>query len=199
MAFWKKIFKSKYTGAEIDAAVATAGNLPATTSADAGKALVVDEEGKIVTGDAGGGGAWTPDITITATLGTWGGDTKNYNSISAIDKTIEECQAALTSLNKRVLLNIDDEGYVDTYYMRVCGLSYDQQSEVTAFMLMPDPDYYGYTVLYINTDNLPLNTSIRVMTGSSGIGIFSWNFSNVPKDRYLAYGDLIFGNIKQPE
>jgi len=55
MAFWKKIFKSKYTGAEIDAAVAKAGNLPAVSSADAGKALIVDEEGKIVTGEAGGG------------------------------------------------------------------------------------------------------------------------------------------------
>lgn len=48
MAFWKKIFKSKYTGAEIDAAVAKAGTVPAVSSADAGKALVVDEEGNIV-------------------------------------------------------------------------------------------------------------------------------------------------------
>jgi len=55
MAFWKKIFKSKYTGAEIDAAVAKAGTVPAVTSADAGKALVVDSEGKIVPGAAGGG------------------------------------------------------------------------------------------------------------------------------------------------
>jgi hypothetical protein len=55
MAFWKKIFKSKYTGAEIDAAVAKAGTVPAVTSADAGKALVVDDEGKIVAGEAGGG------------------------------------------------------------------------------------------------------------------------------------------------
>ena len=55
MAFWKKIFKSKYTGKEIDAAIAKAGNLPATTSADAGKVLVVDDEGKIVAGEAGGG------------------------------------------------------------------------------------------------------------------------------------------------
>jgi hypothetical protein len=54
MAFWKKFFKSKYTGAEIEAAVGKAGNLPATTSADAGKALVVDAEGKIVAGEAGG-------------------------------------------------------------------------------------------------------------------------------------------------
>lgn len=53
MAFWKKIFKSKYTGAEIDAAVAKAVTVPAVTSADAGKALVVDEEGKIVAGEAG--------------------------------------------------------------------------------------------------------------------------------------------------
>ena len=53
MAFWKKIFKSKYTGAEIDAAIAKAGTVPAVTSADEGKALVVDSEGKIVPGNAG--------------------------------------------------------------------------------------------------------------------------------------------------
>ena len=28
MAFWKKFYKSKYTGAEIDAAVAKAGTVP---------------------------------------------------------------------------------------------------------------------------------------------------------------------------
>lgn len=55
MAFWKKFYKSKYTGAEIDAAIAKADTVPAVTSADAGKALVVDEEGKIVAGEAGGG------------------------------------------------------------------------------------------------------------------------------------------------
>lgn len=50
--FWQKKYTSKYTGAEIDAAV---GNVPVVTAADAGKALVVDEEGKIVAGEAGGG------------------------------------------------------------------------------------------------------------------------------------------------
>lgn len=49
--FWQKKYTSKYTGAEIDAAVAKAGTVPAVTEADAGKALVVDEEGKIVAGD----------------------------------------------------------------------------------------------------------------------------------------------------
>lgn len=48
--FWQKKYTSKYTGAEIDAAVAKAGTVPSVTEADAGKALVVDEEGKIVTG-----------------------------------------------------------------------------------------------------------------------------------------------------
>ena len=62
MAFWKKIFKSKYTGAEIDAAVAKAGTVPAVTSADEGKALVVDAEGNIVAGEAG---TTIPKITIT--------------------------------------------------------------------------------------------------------------------------------------
>lgn len=54
MAFWKKFYKSKYTGAEIDAAVAKADTVPIVTEADAGKALVVDDEGKIVAGEAGG-------------------------------------------------------------------------------------------------------------------------------------------------
>lgn len=52
----EKTYQSAYTGEEIDAAVAKAGNLPATTSADAGKALVVDSEGKIVPGEVSGGG-----------------------------------------------------------------------------------------------------------------------------------------------
>ena len=54
--FWQKKYTSKYTGAEIDAAVAKAGTVPAVTSADAGKALVVDSEGKIVAGQVSGGG-----------------------------------------------------------------------------------------------------------------------------------------------
>lgn len=56
--FWQKKYISKYTGEEIDAAV---GNVPVVTSADAGKALVVDEEGKIVAGEAGGS---LPVITL---------------------------------------------------------------------------------------------------------------------------------------
>lgn len=53
--FWQKKYTSKYTGAEIDAAVGKADTVPAVTAADAGKALVVNEEGKIVAGEAGGG------------------------------------------------------------------------------------------------------------------------------------------------
>ena len=53
MAFWKKYYKSKYTGWEIDAAVAKADTVPTVTAADAGSALVVDEDGKIVAGEAG--------------------------------------------------------------------------------------------------------------------------------------------------
>lgn len=78
--FWQKKYISKYTGAEIDAAVAAGSQVPeitvedagrilgvdaegkivaktdpvpAVSSADAGKALVVDEDGKIVAGEAG--------------------------------------------------------------------------------------------------------------------------------------------------
>ncbi len=51
--FWQKKYISKYTGEEIDAAIAKADTVPAVTAADAGSALVVDEEGKIVAGEAG--------------------------------------------------------------------------------------------------------------------------------------------------
>lgn len=64
--FWQKKYTSKYTGAEIDAAVAKAGTVPAVTEADAGKALVVDEEGKIVAGEAGGGNV--VKINLDATI-----------------------------------------------------------------------------------------------------------------------------------
>lgn len=70
MAFWKKIFKSKYTGAEIDAAVAKADTVPAVTAADAGSALVVDEEGKIVAGAAGGRHVNTLSDTAAAAIQT---------------------------------------------------------------------------------------------------------------------------------
>lgn len=53
--FWQKKYTSKYTGAEIDAAVAKADTVPAVTVEDAGSALVVDEEGKIVAGEVSGG------------------------------------------------------------------------------------------------------------------------------------------------
>jgi hypothetical protein len=95
MAFWKKIFKSKYTGAEIDAAVAKAGNLPAVTSADAGKALVVDEEGHIVTGEAGGSGAFIVNAAETP-------DTFHL----ALDKTYQEIAAAYLTMPVLILWRI---------------------------------------------------------------------------------------------
>ena len=49
--FWQKKYISKYSGAEIDAAVAKAGTVPAVTSADSEKILGVDAEGKIVAKD----------------------------------------------------------------------------------------------------------------------------------------------------
>ena len=48
MAFWKKFYKSRYTGAEIDAAVAAGSQVPEIDIEDAGKILGVDAEGKIV-------------------------------------------------------------------------------------------------------------------------------------------------------
>ena len=46
--FWQKKYISKYTGAEIDAAVAAGSQVPEIDIEDAGKILAVDAEGKIV-------------------------------------------------------------------------------------------------------------------------------------------------------
>ena len=49
--FWQKQYISKYTGAEIDAAVAAGSQVPEIDIEDAGKILAVDAEGKIVAKD----------------------------------------------------------------------------------------------------------------------------------------------------
>lgn len=82
--FWQKKYISKYTGAEIDAAV---GNVPTVTEADAGKVLVVDETGKIVAGEGGGGVSVIdfpefPNAVAIAVLGLVGSATTTYTSAS---------------------------------------------------------------------------------------------------------------------
>ena len=109
MAFWKKIFKSKYTGREIDAAVAKAGNLPATTSADAGKALVVDEEGKVVTGSVGvENGYIFIDIT-SATAGTV--NSVKFNDVEkGVNWLKDSKNAAILSISQ-VVIQISNDQY----------------------------------------------------------------------------------------
>ena len=76
--FWQKKYISKYTGAEIDAAVAAGSQVPEVTVEDAGMALVVDEEGKIVAGSAGTTVVANPTLagTESALTGLEVGDTK---------------------------------------------------------------------------------------------------------------------------
>lgn len=66
--FWQKKYISKYTGAEIDAAVAAGSQIPEVTVEDAGMALVVNEEGKIVSGAAGGRNVNTLSDTAEAAI-----------------------------------------------------------------------------------------------------------------------------------
>ena len=61
MAFWKKIYKSRHTGKEIDAAVDSASKLPSVSGSDEGKVLTVDDEGNFVAAEA----ASIPSIEIT--------------------------------------------------------------------------------------------------------------------------------------
>ena len=61
--FWQKTYVSKYTGKELDAAIAAGSQIPEVTVEDAGMALVVNEEGKIVAGEAG---TSIPEFQFTA-------------------------------------------------------------------------------------------------------------------------------------
>ena len=101
--FWQKKYTSKYTGAEIDAAVAKAGTVPTVTSADAGKILGVDSEGKIVAGDK--------DIFLVVI-------TESYNDAShkyeyTYSKTATETRAAFNA-NKNVVAILSTGGTTET-------------------------------------------------------------------------------------
>lgn len=97
--FWQKRYISKYTGEEIDAAV---GNVPVVTSADAGKALVVDEEGKIVPGEAAGG------VTLVAAPQAF------ETSLTTAIQSLAAGLAADTKLHKATFsFNTEDADFAD--------------------------------------------------------------------------------------
>ena len=66
--FWQKTYLSKYSGAEIDAAIAKADTVPAVTVEDAGSALVVDDEGKIVAGNPAGNAVFTDPVNFVSII-----------------------------------------------------------------------------------------------------------------------------------
>lgn len=146
MAFWKKFYKSKYTGAEIDAAVAKAGTVPAVSSADAGKALVVDSEGKIVAGEAGGS-----DI-FAITLG-YDQDTNPF-----FNKTYAQIAEAIEA-GKTVILSMPDHSYdggeagqISNYY------KYTQNTSIEFVF------YYFGLEAGTNPDEAELNISVITYT-----------------------------------
>ena len=107
--FWQKKYISKHTGAEIDAAV---GNVPVVTSADAGKALVVDEDGKIVAGEAGGS---LPLITLPEFPATVGlalltflaGATNDYTAKTFnISDIVEDLQTLFGNLERGAIFTL---------------------------------------------------------------------------------------------
>ena len=145
MAFWKKIFKSKYTGAEIDAAVAKAGNLPATTSADAGKALVVDDEGKIVAGEAGGGSAEYIDAYVT------GNETLIKYTIAEIKAMVEAGKTVILRLTSDGVTTIFDLGLILSNQVVFSQVGMDDefivfQSLVFQDLTKPADDYKAHVV-----------------------------------------------------
>ena len=102
--FWQKKYISKYTGKEIDDAIAKADTVPAVTAADAGSALVVDEDGKIVAGESSGG------VTLVAAPQAFE---------TALNTAIQSLAAALmgdTKLHKATFsFDTEDAGFMDVF------------------------------------------------------------------------------------
>lgn len=166
--FWQKKYISKYTGAEIDAAVAKAGSVPDVTSADAGKALVVDEEGKIVTGAVGNIpiieftadeltvflGAITPKlVNLTDTI-TMAGETLSA-STTHVPEIYEKLKSAFATLGS--------QGYM---LLGQRAVNYAYCRELT------EADLYittNWTPFIVNAYNIKcmLSLNIKLMSGGS--------------------------------
>ena len=124
--FWQKKYISKYSGEEIDAAVAKADTVPAVTAADAGSALVVDEDGKIVAGAAGGRHVNTLSDTAAAaiqtgiqgalpTLISTGKATYSYELLNTDEtsfNTVESIETALEAGTSTEVLSVNGLDFV---------------------------------------------------------------------------------------
>lgn len=133
--FWQKKYVSKYTGAEIDAAVAKADTVPAVTAADAGSALVVDAEGKIVAGAAGGrhvntlsdAAAASIQLGIQALLPTVISTGKGVYNYSLLDtdetsfNTVENIETSLAAGKSTEVLSVGGFDFVLNKAIRVTG------------------------------------------------------------------------------
>ena len=137
--FWQKKYISKYTGAEIDAAVAKADTVPVVTVEEAGSALIVDEEGKIVTGVVG-----APEFIVNITVTEDGG-----SLIPSLDKTYEEIVAAITGgYNIKINVTVTILGTAFTMTSRDYGYSAAAGGITGNFMLyfMGNLNYYALQI-----------------------------------------------------
>lgn len=88
------------------------GDLPTPTVADAGKAVVVDAEGKYALGEAGGGGS--EDIFIVTI--TYNAGTSSYTA----DKTFAEIESAMTR-KKIIIYMVEDTAIIANHVVADLG------------------------------------------------------------------------------
>lgn len=158
--FWQKKYISKYTGAEIDAAVAKADTVPAVTVEDAGSALVVDEEGKIVAGEAAGGVALVQapqafETALTTAIQSMAAglmaDTKLHKATFSFDTDdadfadILNFYAAITNKAVRVLC-----GNIGTVYAEMTFDGIEGKTSVKNYVIIPGLGM-GEVILLLNS------------------------------------------------
>lgn len=131
--FWQKKYISKYTGAEIDAAVAAGSQIPEVTVEDAGMALVVNEEGKIVSGAAGGRNVNTLSDTAEAaiqlgihgvlpTVISTGKGVYNYSLLNTDEtsfNTVENIETSLAAGKSTEVLSVNGFDFVLNKSVRI--------------------------------------------------------------------------------
>ena len=122
--------------------------LPPVTAADAGKALVVDENGKIVTGEAGGNINYIQDINLTAS----GIGTQVSISNMKIDNTVvnidDYCSEQFGNLwnTARVFLKVGSSDYLLFGLFTV----HEGSIQFTGLTIETDPD--GVYLKGVNLD-----------------------------------------------
>lgn len=157
----------------------------------------VDEDGKLwSSGGESGGNEWKEDIEFEITLGQYI-DAKEAHYFINPSKTLSDF-AQLGDSNslrgKKVLLSMNDEGYISTYKCAIVSHGLDGTGELDWVTIMPDIRAYPFGIDGTIMNNLPLNNGqIYSDTGNT----FVLQYATQSSRCLVAYGNtIIIGTIE---